>query len=286
MDVLGYEEDFSQQGEPVQGISSESNSSSQEYGCEVINYPLPSLGYGTHPPFPRDITLFHSKGGMVLRPSYPSQADSSLLFSPQQFHVALQRQTSTSLNRSRPDVVLHGGPTKASAIISSARFYPITQVTDMILCPPAKSGLCPAPVTNFSLPRSPSVYELEDRIRRSRFKFEQLITTGGLFTPEKFEFGCTPPWGITQEKFEWRHASGLLGRTIGGHGGTLKLIRVSTGDVLAVYAGLGKMGKKRNPSHLIGMFRFLPGEGTIGLGEDWEVLAVMSILSLVERGRR
>jgi hypothetical protein len=36
----------------------------------------------------------------------------------------------------------------------------------------------------------------------------------------------------------------------------------------------------------MGMFRFLRGEGTAGLGGEFEVLAIMSILAIVERNRR
>ena len=75
-------------------------------------------------------------------------------------------------------------------------------------------------------------------------------------------------------------------RTIDRDSGGLKLIRVSTGDVIAVYAGLGHSSKKSNPSKVIGMFRFLKDDSMVGLGEEFEVLAIMSILSLVERGRR
>lgn len=62
-------------------------------------------------------------------------------------------------------------------------------------------------------------------------------------------------------------------------------MRVQTGDVVAVYAGLGqKAGEVR--TRVVGMFRFLQGEGDDGLGEDFEVLAVVSLLSIVEKGRR
>lgn len=68
--------------------------------------------------------------------------------------------------------------------------------------------------------------------------------------------------------------------------GGLKLIRCSTGDVVAVYAGLGPSSRASNPSRVMGMFRFLRGEGTAGLGGEFEALAVMSILTVVERNRR
>ncbi|KAJ5046532.1 uncharacterized protein L3040_003775 [Drepanopeziza brunnea f. sp. 'multigermtubi'] len=223
---------------------------------------------------------------MVLRPSFPAVPSASdeppLLPSPQQFYINIQKHP--QLNTARPDLILHSGPTKASAIMSFAKFYSMTQLTDITLCPPASSR-SPSPITNFSLPRSPSAKKLEER-NRPKFKFEQLVSTGGLFKAEKFEFSYTLPLSDTRETFEWQHASGFFGRTIGRDSGGLKLVRASTGDVMAVYVGLGESRKKRNPSRVVGMFRFLPGKGTVDLDEEWEILAVTSILSLVERGTR
>ncbi|TAQ89879.1 hypothetical protein B7494_g1814 [Chlorociboria aeruginascens] len=77
-------------------------------------------------------------------------------------------------------------------------------------------------------------------------------------------------------------------------GAGLKLVRLSTGETVAVYAGTnneGERGKKR----VVGMLRFVSGEGgqemglglgMSGLGEEWEVLALMSLLCVVERGKR
>lgn len=91
----------------------------------------------------------------------------------------------------------------------------------------------------------------------------------------------------------------------------MKLVRWSTNDVVGVFAGTGieeiiideKTGREKLPKHrkrdkneerkVIGMFRFLPlpgaeagGVAGATLGEEFEVLAVMSLLSIVERGRR
>lgn len=71
-------------------------------------------------------------------------------------------------------------------------------------------------------------------------------------------------------------------------------MRCSTGDVVAVYAGLGEGGdrdKRRNPRAVVGMMRFLSGGrgqgiGMRGLEGEWEVLAIMSILTVVEKNRR
>lgn len=64
--------------------------------------------------------------------------------------------------------------------------------------------------------------------------------------------------------------------------GGLKLVRSITGEMVAVYAGLGHSSRTRNPRRVVGMFRFLGDR----LGEEFDVFAIMSILSIVERGRR
>lgn len=65
-------------------------------------------------------------------------------------------------------------------------------------------------------------------------------------------------------------------------------MRISTGDTIAVYAGLRGQAKaySYNSKRVLGMFRFLSGKGMGSLGEEFEVLAVMSILAVVERSRR
>lgn len=65
-------------------------------------------------------------------------------------------------------------------------------------------------------------------------------------------------------------------------------MRISTGDTIAVYAGLRGQAKaySNNSKRVLGMFRFLNGKGMGNLGEEFEVLAVMSILAIVERSRR
>lgn len=72
----------------------------------------------------------------------------------------------------------------------------------------------------------------------------------------------------------------------GRESGDLKLVRSITGETVAVYDGLGynprKPASTRNPRRVVGVFRFLGDR----LGEEFDVFAVVSILSIVERGRR
>lgn len=78
----------------------------------------------------------------------------------------------------------------------------------------------------------------------------------------------------------------------------LKLVRCTTGKTVAIYAGDREGRLDDNPKKAVGMMRFLAGdEGGAGggagqgkagwgLGEEFELLAIMSILCVMERGRR
>ena len=71
--------------------------------------------------------------------------------------------------------------------------------------------------------------------------------------------------------------------------GGLKLVRINTAETVAVYAGVRRNERGRR---VVGIFRFL-GEDDLGivingggLGEEFEVLAIVSLLAVLERGRR
>jgi len=66
------------------------------------------------------------------------------------------------------------------------------------------------------------------------------------------------------------------------------LVRASTGDTVAVYAGLGDTDN----SSVVGMFRFIDDEEDDvrrELGRSWEVMAMLSVVCVIEgekAGRR
>lgn len=248
--------------------------------------------YPAYPRFPKDITFFRSKSDILLSPSSPAPSQNDLKplpAPPHLFYITIQKDNPTSpISTARPDIMLHSGPSKASTVLCLAKFHSVTQATDITLCPPA-----PKPIssnfsqTNFSLPVG-NRSEEEKEQNRPKFKFEVLTTSGGIFTTEKYSFSHTLPRTLVREKFEWRYTSGPFVRTLESarESGGLKLIRMRTGDVVAVYAGLGPSSRASNPSRVMGMFRFLRGEETAGLGGEFEALAIISILSIVERNRR
>ncbi len=250
--------------------------------------------YPSYPRFPKDITFYRSKSDILLSPSPPAPSTNDLKPlppPPPQFYITIQKDNSTSkISTSRPDVLLHSRPEKASTVLSFAKFHSVTQATEITLCPPApKSISADFSQTNLSLSiGSRGGEEKEKEAGRPKFKIEVLTPSGGIFTTEKYSFCHTLQTTGEREKFEWKYTSGPFVRTIESarESGGLKLIRTSRGDVVAVYAGLGPSSRASNPSRVMGMFRFLRGEGTAGLSGEFEALAIMSLLAIVERNRR
>lgn len=76
----------------------------------------------------------------------------------------------------------------------------------------------------------------------------------------------------------------------------MKLMRCSTGEAIAVYVGVGnedwadkdrKRRARKERGKVLGMMRFLELEsGSAGLGDEFELMAVMSVLGVMERWRR
>ncbi|CAL3971798.1 unnamed protein product [Diplocarpon coronariae] len=287
MEVLGFGEDYSPQGSRSNADSSPTSSSDgREPTHELVRRLLPCPPvYSAYPRLPRNITFFRCKGDILICPSPPASAQDDMGTLPasplHRFYITIQKDTSPARCTSRPEITLHSGPSKASTVISFAKFHSVTQATSITLCPAPTNAVGKFVITNFSRPRCPE----KQRIR-PRFQYEELVPTSGILRSEKYEFCHGLSGSGKREKFEWRYSSGPLTRMIRQDSGGLRLVRVSTGDVMAVYAGLRQTSRATNPSRMLGMFRFLRGDEMADLGEEFELLAVMTILSLVERGRR
>ncbi|PBP23066.1 alternative oxidase [Diplocarpon rosae] len=286
MEVLGFDEDHSSQESRSDPDSSPTYSDDGiEHTDELIRRLLPCPPvYSAYPRLPRNMTFFRSKDDILISasPPAPAQNDMDLLPvpPPQQFYITIQKDTSSAMCP-RPEIALHSGPSKASSVISFAKFHSVTQATSITLCPTPTNAVSKVGMTNFSRPRFPA----KERIR-PKFKFEELVPRSGILRSERYEFCHSLRGTGKRETFEWRHASGPFTRMVDKNSGGLRLVRVSTGDVIAVYAGLRQTWRATNPSRMVGMFRFLRGDGMTDLGEEFELLAVMTILSLLERGRR
>jgi hypothetical protein len=109
-----------------------------------------------------------------------------------------------------------------------------------------------------------------------------------MLTTEKHAFSHVLPGAFVPENFEWRQTSRTFVRNLhgGNEGNGLKLVRTRTNETIAVYAGLGKRDGRGEAAKVLGTLKFVGQDGGPNLGEDFEVLTVMSILSVVERARR
>jgi hypothetical protein len=99
----------------------------------------------------------------------------------------------------------------------------------------------------------------------------------------------SPDETLTREKFEWRHSGdpevkalateNHPGENISQQDRGLKLVRASSGQMLAAFAG-GKHQRALNPKRVAGKLRFIGKEVLDPL------VIVMTILSIMERSRR
>ena len=162
--------------------------------------------------------------------------------SPPLFYISTH-----SLVSSKASVELHAGPSPASPPIATAQFHGFSSNIDLAL------GLKNQGRQNYSL--------IKD----------------GVFSPTEF-FDFLMLTGVV-ERFEWRSSSGPEVTALQGRSHGMKLVRVSTGRVVAAWARPHGGTKKK------GKLRFMAREGG-ELDDRWEVLVVISITALIERARR
>ncbi|ESZ96173.1 hypothetical protein SBOR_3448 [Sclerotinia borealis F-4128] len=226
-------------------------------------------------------------------------------------------------NSNKPDIALHSTASPTSPLLAFASFNTVTLITDITTLPrltrplspltPPTSSSFPSksivpPPTTYNLPTSPGD-SLTFGVRSQGYKTEKLVPTGGIFTAERFAFYHTLPRTFVKEKFEWRQVSSssssapLVGlasvpveMTSKRGGVKMKLLRCSTGETIAVYVGVGNEDwadkeRKRRPrkerGKVLGLMRWLDLEsGSAGLGDEFELMGVMSVLGVMERWRR
>jgi hypothetical protein len=173
-----------------------------------------------------------------------------------------------------PQIRLHYGPDNTYPTIGAVRFRAST-TSDIIILHRSNSK-------TFS--QDPNDDVLETHIE---------LTKSGTVTTSLHSFYHVLPTvnGIqTREKYEWRFSGdpevkklateNLPGENISQQSRGLKLVRISTGAMVAVWAG-GIHNKLYNPRRIAGKMRFVEEEAN----EEMKLLAVMSMLSIVERSR-
>ncbi|KAF5876561.1 putative alternative oxidase protein [Botrytis fragariae] len=262
--------------------------------------------------FPRDLTFTrNSIYDILLSPSSAqpvSNGHKPASSPPPLFYITIHQSTPQSRSIPPPH------PIHPSSLLQALTPYnhpPTAHAPALPLTPPSSSShpsksIVPPPTT-YNLPTSPND-SLTFGVRSQGYKTEKLVPTGGIFTAERYAFYHTLPRTFVKEKFEWRQVSssssaphvGLASvpeeMTSKKGGVKMKLMRCSTGETIAVYVGVGNEDwadkeRKRRPrkerGKVLGMMRWLELEsGSAGLGDEFELMGVMSVLGVMERWRR
>ncbi|KAH8670262.1 hypothetical protein BGZ60DRAFT_537916 [Tricladium varicosporioides] len=148
---------------------------------------------------------------------------------------------------SQPDVILHSSPRDNSPPLATADFHSFSSTIDF------------------------SIHIGTIRITSALKKKEAFSNTFAFTLPIDFN-GC-------EETFEWKKSHGNEVRALnGGHRG-MKLVRVKDGKIVVAWS------TPSNGTHKKGKMEFLGGCRE-ELGQVWEVAVVISVLGLMESGRR
>ena len=91
-------------------------------------------------------------------------------------------------------------------------------------------------------------------------------------------FAFTLPGSTVQERFEWKRSSGVEVASLNGRSHGEKLVRVRTGQVIAAWTYPGMSVTKKGKMSFLG--------NREEFGDVFEVLAVVSIVAIMEKLRR
>lgn len=269
-----------------------SSISSQPLKPSLKKTPTPPLNVPTYPRFPQEIAFFHCNDEIIITKSHSLPSVQSKSNAPL-FYVSLSADNAS--HTGRPDITLHAGADKASTAVCFSKIYPSNPVTDMTLCPPPKKSIS----ANFStddfassrnhgnLPHMKSVslgsfssYPSNQKIGKpySRFHTEHLVQVMDEKTSLwKYVFS------YAQEMFEWRYSFRQIpGKSNVNH---TRLIHVRTGNVVAL-ALIPSYNGQKTPHKAIGMLRFRRAAGMEYLAEEFEILTLVSLMSIMEKKRK
>jgi hypothetical protein len=149
--------------------------------------------------------------------------------------------THNSLLSSQPSVVLHSGPSPTTPALATADLHKFSRTIDI----------------------------------RTRTRTTSVSKSGLFALPLSFTF----PVSGAPEQFEWRSSSGPEIAVLQGASRGMKLVRLSTGEVVAAWTG-PHSGRKK-----VGKMRFMAGERAV-FGDEFEILVVISIAAIMEKRRR
>jgi len=149
----------------------------------------------------------------------------------------------------QPDVVLHSTPSSESLPLATAQFSKFSSTTDIMICP---SNHLAQPI-------------------RTQLTKDQLFSSSMSF------FAATAQSG-TAERFEWKSSTGPEVQALEGSRHGMSLVRTQTGEVVAAWARPNSGTKKKGKVAWVGRRDVL--------GEGGEVLAIVTILAIMEKTRR
>ncbi|PQE24891.1 hypothetical protein CJF32_00007249 [Rutstroemia sp. NJR-2017a WRK4] len=243
---------------------------------DPTTYPFPE---STVPPFvysifPKDIFIYREDYiSLILGPPYKANESHPLTL----FYVSVHMDNRWTNNSSVPQIRLHFGPDNTYPVIGTAsfRFNATSDIT--IWHDPTSTSNETSTYDARANASSETNIELSKKsiAMKDVHVFQHMImSTGGT---------------LAREKFEWRHSGdpevkafateNIPGENITQENRGLKLVRVSTGQMLALYCG-GKHSKVQNPQRVAGKLRF------IGPNVLDPLVVVMTILTIIERSRR
>ncbi|PVH77605.1 hypothetical protein DL98DRAFT_517315 [Cadophora sp. DSE1049] len=151
---------------------------------------------------------------------------------------------------SQPSVILHSNRDPNSPPFATADFHSFSSIIDLTLF----IGIPPG-----STPQTTAM-ESTGMMSSSRMFQAPIPSTGQL------------------ETFEWKGSSGAEVQMLDGRSHGKKCVRVSTGEVVAVFTHPSMSFDKRGKMAFLG--------DRANLGEAFEVLAVMGLVAVVEKERR
>lgn len=204
------------------------------------------------------------------------------------------------IQTSRPELLLHEGSRASKRVLAQAKFHAVTMCTDITLTPsshrvPSMRALSRSESRGYVVGRpatSPSESGFEKPLMvlgkedspRPRLKVARTCLKGGngFFRPGKWGFEIVKD--ENRERYEWKKdrtgekREKWCGMGVGEgarHCQKLKLLNARSNETVATFV-------RSDDDEGLGLFRF-HGDQMEG---EFDVLALMSLLSVVERGRR
>lgn len=201
--------------------------------------------------FPKDLGFYHASGAMRDMVIARSADD------PHPMHYISMHNGFSS----KPTIVLHSGSSESSPVLGYADLSSWSSSTDLVLGDTSPS---------FAIPSHTGGGDgVQTHVKLEKEGFVSLV----------YWFMYKVPSTGQTEKFEWRRSSGNEVKALRGKSHGMKLVRLSTGEVVAAWTLPNTVHTKK------GKMSFMARDRA-ALGTEFELAVVLSILALIEKGRR